>query len=84
MTRNEIREKIIKRRNIINAILSIILLPILLPLGLIYKIGELAEKIADLIQNPFITWRNKMIENYKNKELLQVCNNSFCCILHKG
>ena len=67
MTRNEIREKIIKRRNIINAILSIVLLPILLPLGLIYKIGELAEKIADLIQNPFITWRNKMIENYKNK-----------------
>lgn len=67
MTRNEIREKIIKRRNIINTVLSIILLPILLPLGLIYKIGELAEKIADLIQNPFITWRNKMIENYKNK-----------------
>ena len=67
MSKNEIREKIIKRRNIINAILSIILLPVLLPLGIIYKLGELAEKIASLVQNPFLKIRDKMVENYKNK-----------------
>lgn len=67
MSKNEIREKIIKRRNIINAILSIILLPVLLPLGIIYKIGEFAEKIADIIQSPFLKMRNKMVDNYKNK-----------------
>lgn len=67
MNRNEIREKLIKRRNLINAILSIILLPILLPLGIIYKLGEFAEKVAGLIQNPFLKIRDKMVENYKNK-----------------
>lgn len=67
MNRNEIREKIIKRRNLINTILSIMLLPILLPLGIIYKLGELAEKVASLIQNPFLKMRDKMVENYKNK-----------------
>lgn len=67
MNRNEIREKLIKRRNLINTILSIILLPILLPLGIIYKLGELAEKVAGLIQNPFLKMRDKMVENYKNK-----------------
>ena len=67
MSKNEIREKIIKRRNLINTILSIILLPILLPLGIIYKLGELAEKVASLIQNPFLKMRDKMVENYKNK-----------------
>ena len=67
MNRNEIREKIIKRRNLINTMLSIILLPILLPLGIIYKLGELAEKVASLIQNPFLKMRDKMVENYKNK-----------------
>lgn len=67
MNRNEIREKLIKRRNLINTILSIILLPILLPLGIIYKLGELAEKVASLIQNPFLKMRDKMVENYKNK-----------------
>lgn len=67
MNKNEMREKIIKRRNLINTILSIILLPILLPLGIIYKLGELAEKIASLIQNPFLKIRDKMVENYKNK-----------------
>lgn len=63
MNRNEMREKIIKRRNLISTIFTIILFPLLLPLGIIYKLGEIAE----LIQNPFITWRNKMVENYKNK-----------------
>lgn len=67
MNRNEIREKLIKRRNLINTILSIMLLPILLPLGIIYKLGELAEKVASLIQNPFLKMRDKMVENYKNK-----------------
>lgn len=67
MNRNEIREKLIKRRNLINTILSIILLPVLLPLGIIYKLGELAEKVASLIQNPFLKIRDKMVENYKNK-----------------
>ena len=67
MNRNEIREKLIKRRNLINAILSIVLLPILLPLGIIYKLGEFAEKVASLIQNPFLKIRDKMVENYKNK-----------------
>lgn len=67
MNRNEIREKLIKRRNLINTILSIILLPVLLPLGIIYKLGELAEKVASLIQNPFLKMRDKMVENYKNK-----------------
>lgn len=67
MNKNEIREKLIKRRNLINTILSIMLLPILLPLGIIYKLGELAEKIASLIQNPFLKMRDKMVENYKNK-----------------
>ena len=67
MNKNEIREKIIKRRNLINTILSIVLLPILLPLGIIYKLGELAEKVASLIQNPFLKMRDKMVENYKNK-----------------
>lgn len=67
MNKNEIREKLIKRRNLINTILSIILLPILLPLGIIYKLGELAEKVASLIQNPFLKIRDKMVENYKNK-----------------
>lgn len=67
MNRNEIREKLIKRRNLINTILSIMLLPILLPLGIIYKLGELAEKVASLIQNPFLKIRDKMVENYKNK-----------------
>ena len=67
MNRNEIREKLIKRRNLINTILSIILLPILLPLGIIYKLGELAEKVASLIQNPFLKMRDKIVENYKNK-----------------
>lgn len=67
MNKNEIREKLIKRRNLINTILSIMLLPILLPLGIIYKLGELAEKVASLIQNPFLKLRDKMVENYKNK-----------------
>lgn len=67
MNRNEIRKKLIKRRNLINTILSIILLPVLLPLGIIYKLGELAEKVASLIQNPFLKMRDKMVENYKNK-----------------
>lgn len=67
MNKNEMREKIIKRRNLINAILSIILLPVLLPLGIVYKLGEFAEKIASLIQNPFLKIRDKMVENYKNK-----------------
>lgn len=67
MNRNEIREKLIKRRNLINTILSIVLLPILLPLGIIYKLGEFAEKVASLIQNPFLKMRDKMVENYKNK-----------------
>ena len=67
MNKNEIREKLIKRRNLINTILSIMLLPILLPLGIIYKLGELAEKVASLIQNPFLKIRDKMVENYKNK-----------------
>lgn len=67
MNKNEMREKIIKRRNLISTIFTIILFPLLLPLGIIYKLGEIAEKIAELIQNPFITWRNKMVENYKNK-----------------
>ena len=67
MNRNEIREKLIKRRNLINTILSITLLPVLLPLGIIYKLGELAEKVASLIQNPFLKIRDKMVENYKNK-----------------
>lgn len=67
MNKNEIREKLIKRRNLINTILSIILLPVLLPLGIIYKLGELAEKVASLIQNPFLKIRDKMVENYKNK-----------------
>lgn len=67
MNKNEIREKIIKRRNLISTIFTIILFPLLLPFGIIYKLGEIAEKIAGLIQNPFITWRNKMVENYKNK-----------------
>ena len=67
MNKSEMREKIIKRRNLINTILSIILLPVLLPLGIIYKLGELAEKIASLIQNPFLKMRDKMVENYKNK-----------------
>lgn len=67
MNKSEIREKLIKRRNLINTILSIMLLPILLPLGIIYKLGELAEKVASLIQNPFLKIRDKMVENYKNK-----------------
>ena len=67
MNKSEIREKLIKRRNLINTILSIMLLPILLPLGIIYKLGELAEKVASLIQNPFLKMRDKMVENYKNK-----------------
>ena len=67
MNKNELREKLIKRRNLINTILSIILLPVLLPLGIIYKLGELAEKVASLIQNPFLKMRDKMVENYKNK-----------------
>lgn len=67
MNKSEIREKLIKRRNLINTILSIMLLPILLPLGIIYKLGELAEKVASLIQNPFLKMRDTMVENYKNK-----------------
>lgn len=65
MNREKIREKLLKRRSILGIIFFIILSPLLVPLLLINKLGELSEELADTIQFPFIRIINNNVEKYK-------------------
>lgn len=67
MTKKEIRNKIIKRKKILSLIFTIILSPILLPLFLLHKLGELSEIIANIIQIPFMKIINILVSKYKLK-----------------
>jgi hypothetical protein len=67
MNKQEIRTKMLKRRKILGIITFIILSPLLLPLLLINKLGEISEKIADIIQTPFHKLINKSMTKYKEK-----------------
>jgi hypothetical protein len=67
MNQKEIREKIRKRRRTLGIIIFIVLSPILLPLLLINKLGEISEKIADIVQTPFCKLINKDTEKYRER-----------------
>ena len=63
----QVRQKVIKRRKILDTIAFIILIPLLLPLLCINKLGELAELIADIIQKPYLHFKWKHLEKYRHK-----------------
>lgn len=65
MNRQKIREKLLKRRRILGITFFIILSPLLIPLLLINKLGEISEKLADIIQTPFIAIIENNTEKYK-------------------
>lgn len=79
MNRKEIRTKLLRRRKVLGLFFLIILSPILMPLLLINKIGEISEKIANIIQNPFLKIIENSIEKYKielEEQLLQEKENT--------
>ena len=67
MNSKEISKKIRERKILLGKIFLAIEMPILLPLLLICKLGELSETIADIIQTPACKIVEKLGENYKNK-----------------
>jgi lauroyl/myristoyl acyltransferase len=67
MNKQEIRTKLLKRRKLLGIILTIIWSPVLFPLLFIYKLGEVCEKLADIIQKPALTIIDKNMKKYKTK-----------------
>lgn len=67
MNSKEIRAKLLKRRKVLGTICIIVLSPVLIPLLLVNKLGELSEKIANIIQAPCMIIINKHLRQYRKK-----------------
>ena len=67
MSNKEISQKVRERKIFLGKIFLAIEMPILLPLLLIHKLGELSETIADIIQTPACKAVEKLGKNYRNK-----------------
>lgn len=67
MNNKEISQKVRERKIFLGKIFLAIEMPILLPLLLIHKLGELSETIADIIQTPACKAVEKLGKSYRNK-----------------
>ena len=67
MNNKEISQKVRERKILLGKIFLAIEMPILLPLLLIHKLGELSETIADIIQTSACKAVEKLGKNYRNK-----------------
>ena len=67
MNNKEISQKVRERKIFLGKIFLAIEMPILLPLLLIHKLGELSETIANIIQTPACKAVEKLGKNYRNK-----------------
>ena len=67
MNNKEISQKVRERKILLGKIFLAIEMPILFPLLIIHKIGELSETIADIIQTPACKAVEKLSKNYRNK-----------------
>lgn len=67
MNNKEISQKVRERKILLGKIFLAIEMPILFPLLIIHKLGELSKTIADIIQTPACKIVKKLGENYKNK-----------------
>ena len=65
---NQIVDKeVIKRRKILDFFAYMFLCPLLIPLWCIYKLGELADKLADVIQLPYRRFKFEYVKEYRIK-----------------
>ena len=78
MNNKEISQKVRERKIFLGKIFLAIEMPILLPLLLIHKLGELSETIADIIQMPACKAIEKLGKNYKNKLEKNIGNYEEC------